>query len=172
MSVLADVLQPKLLNLYMRVQPKQEGTTLDTMPLMRDSLQVERCYAGCWCFVLCCRFASPPTSALTWKTCYATCCRWTWRSALATSRMASMTSRATSGSPPQTGLQSTRERSVQTSSLNSELSWTSSTNPPTISPPPPPLLVLPLLVKGDPRWEAITGPVDSSGVKGWLTAGL
>ena len=66
------------------------------------------------CALLCCRFASPPTSAPTWRTCYATCCRWTWQNALATSRMVSMTSRATSGSPPQTGLPSTRERSVHT----------------------------------------------------------
>lgn len=52
----------------------------------------------------------PPTSARIWKTCWETCCRWTWPNVTATWRTESMTSKATNGSPRRTGSQSTSER--------------------------------------------------------------
>lgn len=61
-------------------------------------------------FLLLSRYDSRPTSAPTWRTCWETCCRWIWPNVTATWRTESTTSRATNGSPQQTGSQSTRER--------------------------------------------------------------
>lgn len=56
------------------------------------------------------RSDSHPTSVLISRTFYGTCCRWIWPSASGTWRMAWVTSRPTSGSPPPTGLLFTRGR--------------------------------------------------------------
>lgn len=61
-------------------------------------------------FFFFCRYGSPPILAPTWKTCWGTCCKWTWQRDLATWRTVWMTSKTTSGFPQQTGSPSTSER--------------------------------------------------------------
>lgn len=56
------------------------------------------------------RYDSPHTSVQTWRIFCAICCKWTSRSALATWKMESVTSKTTDGLLRLTGLQSMRRR--------------------------------------------------------------